>query len=264
MLTLDPLKRFSIAEIKDNECFRGSIKPEYVFPSPLPLPSLNDPISIENLGDDIVNLLLQIGYTDRQEVETELSSEGHRMAKVFYFMITSHVDVTQLDWSLSVGGLSSDFNHDDDNNELIVSPVETSFRIIGSDPFHRHVHGTPGSSHSGEPMSFAVQLDWALPEQTLVHYEDIHTISCKGHELIEIMASIQATVRKLGMQWFHPDDFQVICRQEEVGLYAIAQCTYDNLELNLYLHLCHGSSESFTVFCRAVEESIKTLSNIST
>jgi BR serine/threonine kinase len=62
MLTLDPKSRFRIAEIKEHEAFRlGLVSPNYVLPSPLPIPQLPDPMDRSCIDESIIRLLSAIG-----------------------------------------------------------------------------------------------------------------------------------------------------------------------------------------------------------
>lgn len=251
MLTLDPTKRFTIARIKAHECFRGEILPEYIFPTPLPISSFNEPIPEDQLSDEIYDTLIKIGYTDKESLRAELTSATPSISKVFFHMITSRLAIEQIDWSASVASLTTEYTAED--SYLIDSPTRQAFAVVGSDPFHRHIYGP--KSHSEEPMSLAKKVDWAIPEKGGVEVEQTHILDCSSIPLTYVMLSVQRAVRQLGMQWFHPDDFSIICRHVENDIYVSANVTYENSALQLSLQLLSGPPQAFTAFCQAIETS---------
>jgi BR serine/threonine kinase len=251
MLTLDPTKRFTIAQIKAHECFRGDIMQEYVFPTPLPISSFNEPIPEDQLTDEVFDTLLKIGYPSKESLKEELTKSQPSISKVFFHMITSRLAIEQIDWSASVSSLTTTYGAED--SYLIDVPTRQAFAVMGSDPFHRHAYGP--KSHSDEPMSLAKKVDWALPEKEDAEVEQTHTLDCSSIPLTYVMLSVQRAVRQLGMQWFHPDDFSIICRHVEMGIYVSTNVFIENSTLQLSLQLLNGTPQAFTAFCQAVETS---------
>ena len=250
MLTLDPAKRFTISQIKAHECFRGEILPDYIFPTPLPTSSYSDPVPIEQLSEDIIDTLIKIGYPDKDSLIAELTAHGPSVAKIFFHMITKLFALDQIDWSQSLSAITTSYEPDD--SDLVEEPQRQAFAVMGTDKFHRHVIPL---SHRDEPMSLAHKAEWALPVKEQVEYEQVHMLDCSSIPLTYSMLSVQRAVRQLGMQWFHPDDFSILCRHEEMGLYCSAVAAVEGVSTSLSLQLYSGTPEAFTVFCKAVESS---------
>lgn len=253
MLTIDPQKRMTIAQIKAHECFRGDINPEYAFPTPLPVSSYNMSIPSEKITPDVIETMIKIGYPDEQSLIEELNNPQPAISKVFFHLCTQRPALDQMDWSQSAQGYSL---HNLTESALLVEPAKQAFQIIGSEVFHRHALMSQPQSHKDEPMSYAVKAEWDLPEPENIEYEQIKNIDVTGMPLIYIMLAAQRTVRALGMQWFHPDDFTIICRHLEMGIYASVMVNVVNERALATAYLMQGTPETFTAFCTALENEI--------
>lgn len=253
MLTIDPTKRISIAQIKAHECFRGDINPEYVFPTPLPLSSYNIPIPTERITQEVIETLLKIGYPDADDLMEELTNPQPAISKIFFHLCTSRLALDQIDWSQSASGVAS---HNLTDNALIVEPANQAFQIVGSEMFHRHALLAQPASHRGEPMSYAKKAEWDLPEPENIEYEHVNNIDVTGMPLVYTMLAVQRTVRALGMQWFHPDDFTIICRHLDMGIYVSVQVNVVNDKALATTYLMEGTPETFTAFCTTLENEI--------
>ena len=251
MLQLDPQNRFTISKIKSHECFRGSIQSIYIFPTPNPLPSSNDPIILDSLSPDILDTLEKIGYSDKEQLIDELSSPNTTMAKVFSQMLQTHFSIEQLDWTSSVGNLSTQ-NCSSDNSSIEVDPIRTNFQVLGSDQFHRHIFNN-SASFTNEPLSFAMKVDWSIPIQDNIQSDsNTHRIFCSTLKPLDIMISIQNILRSYNMQWFHPDDFCILCRQNSIGFYAEIKCKFELKKLYLDINLIQGNTDAYINLIKSV------------
>ena len=251
LLVLDPAKRVSIPAMKMQPYFRLGLPPDYVVPHPLPIPSMQMPIMYDTIQPEAIDVLRKIGYTDNEELINELTSPEHSMAKVFYYMLTSKVAIDQLDWSRAVGGPS--FGHNADE-PFMVGPSMTAFTVSGADPFHRNPSVNPGGSLEAG-MSLASRPEWAMPDSEPVAV--MQTFDIEAHlTTVETMMAVQFVVSKLEMQWFYPDDFMIIARFENAGLYVVFQCMPADDVTRLQVQLCRGTTELFVVVCQRIEEVI--------
>ena len=117
MLTVDPAKRISLQEIKEHPAFRRGIPPFYTFPSPLPIPSITQPIDLKQLDEDTLLFLKQFGYDgdDENALAEELSSDRHSMIKVFVYMLTNRMSLDNLPWKFPE-------KDENDGNEMETNP----------------------------------------------------------------------------------------------------------------------------------------------
>ncbi|OHT13109.1 putative CAMK family protein kinase [Tritrichomonas foetus] len=258
MLTLDPSKRITLAQLKSHECFRWGLPPEYVLPAPLPTPSFNDPIPPDAVAPEVFDLLRKIGYTDAEELAVDFATPGHTMAKVFYFMLTSQIAMEQLQWDSSVGGVQEMPINEE---PYMMDAANTAYTIMGNDPFHRHNY--PSSATSYESVnSLAIRAEWAMQPQEHIVYEQTHLIQCPGLNITMAMFGIQLLMRKLEMQWFHPDDETIICRHSQQNLYVViqGQDATEQSPTAIQLQLCSGTQESFSILIRGSQEILSAIS----
>ncbi|OHS95142.1 putative CAMK family protein kinase [Tritrichomonas foetus] len=263
ILVLDPASRLTISEMKNHPCFRKNIPFEYTMPRPLPLPSFKDPIDPSTVPPEIIDVLRKIGYYDEQELAADFATDQHTMAKVFYFMMTSRVALDQLDWSQSV----SMGEEPDINDEIMLNPTNSAYTVFNNDPFNRHRSTNTSHSNVEISTSLAFRPEWAMaptePMEVMQAYELM-----AGMDVTNTMLAVQLLIRRLEMQWFHPDDFMVIARQESLGLYLVLQVSQvdqsENPSTKLQIQLCHGTAESFNVVCRGAEEMISLLQQSNT
>jgi BR serine/threonine kinase len=249
MLTIDSRQRITLSQIKAHPCFHLYIPPEYITPVPLPIPNLQQPVQISAVSQDIVDLLRRIGYGDDSELEADLESPSQTMAKVFYFMLTSQIKIEQLQWDASVGGVQRD-----DETAILMDPIATNFAIVEGDPFHRHRY-VPGES-TGSVASAAVRSDWAVPDQRAIVYEEVHLMTCPKMTITQTMFGIQGLMRRLEMQWFHPDDETIFCRHDDQHLYVLIQGKEDasqEVTTTLQFQMFSGTAEGFSVVIHSAE-----------
>ena len=259
MLTLDPAQRITLNQIKAHPCFRMGLPADYVLPSPLPTPSLYDPIPPESIQGEVFDLLRKVGYVDAEELSNDLQATGHTMAKVFYIMLTSQVPLDKLQWEASVGGVQQSPMNEE---TYILSPSQTSYQLRpNADPFYRHPFSLP-SSVAESINSLASRADWAAPESSQIIYEQMHLIHCPpGVNITMAMYSIQIVMRKLEMQWFHPDDEIIICRHNQQNLYVFIQGldATEQTPTVLQFQLFIGKNEAFSILIHSAQEVLNAL-----
>ena len=243
MLTKDPHARIKISEIKRHPAFIQDLPPDFIQPTPLPLPSMSKPIDPNSVTPDLRDILRKIGYPTDEELNADLASPEATMAKVFYSMLTTRMMLDQLNWDKCVGSnesLSSSSSYD----SFIVDPS------LNTDDFSLF----NGQSNSYlNPQSLANPADWALPLNESPQYSAQKMIPLDSPNVFSTMSCVQIALSQLHMQWFYPDETMIICRQEEKNLYAVIQ--FDQLS-GLSIQLCLGAMENFAVICYAIEEAI--------
>ena len=248
MLQKDPNQRIKLREIKTHPAFTQGLPPDFIQPSPLPLPSLTTPIDPCTVSDELRDILRKIGYSTDEELNTDLGSTEPTKAKVFYSMLTTRMMLEQLDWDKSVGS--------------------TGFMMSGSSSFDTFLVGPSaglsadslglarGSSFAmNDPHSLANPAEWSVAPQEVSEYSETKVINTCPLKLFDVMNIVQKQVSSLLMQWFYPDETMIICRQEEKNLYVVIQYDSDN-DQKLSVQLCQGMMENFMVVCMAIEEAI--------
>jgi BR serine/threonine kinase len=229
------------------------IPAEYICPSPLPLPSFQCPLDYDSISPEIIDLLRRIGYRDDEELKADFANSSQTMAKVFYFMLSSQISIGELHWEESVGGITEVT----EDEAIMMSPIQRSFALSGDDPFHRHQYRESQSVEMS--CSAVITADWAIPDPREIVYEQIHAIACPSITLAQTMSTMQALMRHLDMQWFHPDDETIFCRHAAQGVYAVIQGKEDATSdqgTTIQLQLCIGTREAFSVLVVAARDAL--------
>ncbi|KAH0786265.1 CAMK family protein kinase [Histomonas meleagridis] len=249
LLTVDPAKRITISEIKKLPIFRINLPEDYIVPTPIPIPHISQPVDMANVPYDIIDILKKIGYDDEKELRADLTSNEHTMAKAFYHMLMSRSLLDQsIDWSLSV---DSGSNASDSflEQELFLGPQ----------------YGYSGTSNGDSSSQFDAasylnsvvnRPDWDIPETQSIEAIQTNEIDCNGLQITDAMLLMQKMMKQLGMQWFHPDEYTILCRNETMGITLLIQCDPElaGEETKLKFQILEGSTDSFNLICRTATE----------
>ena len=243
LLTVEPSKRITIPEIKEMPIFRINLPDDYITPSPIPLPNLSNPIDLTNASTEVIDVLKKIGYDDDKELEADLLSEEHSMAKVFYYMLTSRIYDNQIDWSLSVdSGNDKSFQ----DQEILVESFQNAYGV-NSIPYSYGTDNRFDYSYS-YMNSVADHPDWGVPENDSLNAIKTIDVDCKGLQITDVMRLMQKMMKQLCMQWFYPDEFTILCRNESLGILMIIQSDPDlpDGETKLKFQLLNGLLDTFS------------------
>ena len=261
MLTVDPSQRITIAQIKQHPAFKMYSPDNYVFPKPIPLPFLPDPIDLSTVDPNVYKILTQLGYSSEDEVKSELSAPTHNMAKVFYSMLMNQVSLRSLPWDMlhdeSQGHILS-------QDQFLVSP-QTSFGAVGmvqtGDPFRR-LPKVPMIS-SPEIYSYAEKTDgWGTSDFSTLETdtsdeEQDFTLEMK---MEQFMVIAQKIMTNFGYVYFHPDDVQLICKKYEPETYIMFNglCTTDT-QIEINMSRKYGTSLEFSDIVAALTEELHSI-----
>jgi BR serine/threonine kinase len=251
MLTVDPSQRIKIAEIKETRAFRMFYPEGYVFPKPLPVPFISDPIDPATVPPATYSVLRCIGYASDQEITDELTSPTHTMAKVFAYMLSHSISVDALNWPT------------DNAVEVIpeeafmVSPdLKAISSLNASDPFRRR-RAIPSVS-SPETFSFAEkQFGGIFPSDT--EFEDQCQLFDQIYLPLEnVMAGLQKCLVDNNYEFLHPDDMHLFARNTTDDSYVIFEAKYLDIEqIQLKLHPLKIERHNFDALVSFVSESIR-------
>jgi BR serine/threonine kinase len=234
ILTVDPEKRITIEAIKNHPAFTKDLPPDYVLPTPLPLPSLRAPVDISSIQPKMLVVLRQIGYQNDEEVAEELMSEGPSMAKVFHFMLTRVADRSFLPWpgrppvEMAEGDMLDSPGPDGEQDLLPLSAFESCY-------------------------SLAKKADWSIGDAVQILYEQEETIKHIKMGMIGLMFTLQCVMNDLQFDWFHPDDVTLIVRTRDgedvtcIGEFA------EGDEMLLRVQMAKGSPASFKIIIARIK-----------
>lgn len=256
LLVVDPATRITIDQIKNHPAFRLYTPEGYVFPKPLPIPLLVDPIQPSAVPPATFSALKSIGYSSDQEINEELLSPTHTMAKVFAHMLTNSIALEMLQWPSGIDMQSIPAE------AFLVSPKDEHLGgTVSNDPFARRRYN-PDTSSTPEVYS--------LVERTMGQWDDLNTaenepqpFQISAIPIDVLMCGLQkALVEQLGCEYLHPDDMHIICRREiskEAFMFSAEYRNDDQLTLNMIP--IKIDSKEFDVLIQQVGEVIQGIIN---
>jgi BR serine/threonine kinase len=224
MLTVDPVSRLTISQIKAHPAFRiGLISPNYQLPQSLPLPMIQGPIDVSGIDPAIFEILRGVGFRSDEELIEDFDAAGTTMAKVFYMMLVGN-KYDMFPWEHGAECPPSPLT-----DMFMLAPQLSEYDEQPADPFAPR----RASGHSQNDLLTAVS-----PAQRIQMYEvqsreagaDI-VQPCIGINLpLEVlMAKMQAMLASLNFQWFHPDDFTIVARFADLASYLTVRVKHETV-----------------------------------
>lgn len=247
LLVVDPAKRMTISAMKMHPFFRIGLPFEYVLPSPLPLPSFLEPIDLDTISTDAIDVLHKIGYVNDDELIADLTSRQHTMAKVFYFMLTAKLNLETLDWSQAFCG---SFQHQLMQDDIM-------YEMNSFSQFEMNSLNIQNSKSVDLSTSLASRAEWAVIQDQNNSMENLNqfTIIANMSRICAIL-EIQRLAKQLDMQWFHNDDFSIIARKENTYIVVQFFEMTEQDKIQILIQLWQGSQEFFRTYCQFAEEII--------
>lgn len=215
MLQVDPNLRLTCRQIKEHPAFRIGLPPEYILPCPFPLVSLNDSLDLDTIDQNVIDTLKQLGFSSVDEINTQLSTPGSSLVKVFYSMLMRQSDLDALPWP-DEGHSGANFSH---------SPQIFNNNI--SDTLGHHVM-TPMSNMSFSPMhySLAERAHWGNIEDGSYPCEIEQPIMDINLSLEVVISRMQMLLNEMGFVWLYPDDVTLISKDRESASVVVFTITY--------------------------------------
>jgi hypothetical protein len=243
MIVVDPTKRITLGEIKRHPAFTRGLPDGYVVPSPLPLPSLQDPIEPGSVQPQLLKVLRQIGYATDDELAVDLLATGQTMAKVFHYMLTRHVDRVALPWENG--------RHFDDDSAFGEVLEGTPKELLEPDPPAERV------AHVEVSYSLAEKPDWAIGDVVLVSYQQDQVIDSIRTKAPFLMMTLQCIMNDLHYDWFHPDDLSLLVRTT-TGEFLVCEAEYVDPEfMKLRVKMEEGPEKLFGAIMKRLTDVLK-------
>jgi BR serine/threonine kinase len=245
MITVDPVQRITIDEIKKSAPFLRNLEPDYVLPSPIPFTHYSRPVDPAGVAEDILVVLRQIGYTNEDELRDDLQATTVTMAKVFVAMLTAQLDLETLPWEDRAAEGSDTILNQESLLALtgIADPGPNPL-----DPFRRRMQMT--SPPSTKVSSVASRAEWYVEPTLSAAYwiADDHT-RLTGWAVWDVMYEVQFAVADCGLQYFHPDPLTMYVRKSDRLFYVSVIVEFiakDALDVKILLH--KGMTQQFQDF----------------
>jgi BR serine/threonine kinase len=245
MLEVDPKKRVTIAEIKQTPAFQRDMPPDYIFPVPLPIPLLVDPVDPDSLDETTIDTLHQLGYESDRELRYDLRSKEHKMAKVFVAILTNRLSFDHLPWNTAEA-------NDPDGSPG--SPIFFSPDADGLNNWSGRSDSGPlsGGSYGGSVTEPLFTAGEPTPPSTS---QEIDSTA----EVEWIMGALQPYLSREGFAWFHPHSFKIIARRLADPLMDIEILAIIDPETRMFrirVSLIQGDMMEFGEFVQRIEACI--------
>ena len=130
-----------------------------------------------------------------------------------------------------------------------------NYVVGGTSPFHRHLLGP--MSQKDVPQSVAKHSDWVLPEPGKVSVSSTKVIEITEMSLEYILLACQRVIRQMNMHWFHIDDFNILCKNDESQMYTSISVSNDEKKFNLEIHLLSDENELFLALISSIENELE-------
>lgn len=256
ILNVDPAKRLTLDEVKEHPAFRIGLPDNYIIPTPLPVPLIEEPMEIYDIDPRVISILTQIGYDDMDELIQDLESHEHKMVKSFCRLLSKKTSIEELPWPSIVNSEKKDQIVPDD---LFKMPPQTP--MIGtnftvSDPFKRL------NKHKGKRISSiginsnAVRADWDVEDSELA-FNVIQAFLGIVLTPEKLMIEIQNYCKDSGYEWFFPNEYCLMCHNPDVSTFIVAEiqreCEYS---IKLTVYLVNGSTNAYNLFINDMSEKI--------
>lgn len=232
MLTVEPEKRITIAEIKEHKAFLNGYPKSYVLPSPIPIPDLEEPLSIDDIPDSHFESLCQLGIS-RDEARDQLTSAGTNVSKVFVNMLLQNQEFENLPWNEAVSALP-----ECENDEFFLTEGFGQGMIdnsgLASQWQQEHDSFAPGRFSLTKPMY--------LPSATREEYEAEETFEQSCVSLPVLFANLQKILIENSFVFFHPNDVTLIAKNRSGSYVKITALFEDENTFNLTLYVQNDAS----------------------
>ena len=233
MLTVDPAKRITLAEIKQHPAFRIGLAPLYVCPTPQPIPDELPPVDRKKLPEIALDVLHQLGFSD-EELDKELPTNAHTVAKEFCYMMEGKVSFDQLQWT--------SVTHEGPEIIPLMMPPE-GIPILS----------TPSRSVSRDSLQGSISY-YSVVERSILGF-DIPTLPECDKKTIEteaqtevVMNAVQQYLNECNFNWVYPDDFTIFTRGLGLDVAIRLKPVVDTTVQNIEVVLVSGPYETFDQF----------------
>jgi hypothetical protein len=211
----------------------------------LPFASFTEPIDIANVPEEVLHILTQIGFRDRNDLIEQLLSRENPMAKIFVGLLMKTTDLDQLPWDTAQSGPMAP-----------IMPMEAS--MPSREDTLSESSGFPNESQIPESPSLGSCSFDALPlwddrATSPLQILATQTFETTGITMWSVMTTIQYGLAKLPYLWFHPNSRLLYVRSIEANSYysvAASFRTQADVTVTVYAH--KGDNDDSMVFFNAL------------
>lgn len=207
ILVADPNERLSIEQIKNHPAFLKYLPDGYVLPKPLPLPNIEEPINPDLVDKRVIQILLEIGYKNIEELKLDFLSNERTMAKIFYFILKQQNNQYLMKWKGN-----QEQNECDNQN---------------SDFYNLYEKNT----------------GWKLFNLNYKKYKYEYNIN--NYSFYDLIYLIQQLLTKMKYDWYYPNEQILIAKIDEYEIISFEIKCSDNNILKLIIKANEPTEKDF-------------------
>ena len=203
MLTVDPMKRITISQIKEHPAFKIGLAPLYVCPTPQPIPEYLPPTSIDDLKDIEIDVLNHLGLSG-DELVKELESDEHTSAKEFVYMLKGIIEFDSIKWDLT---------ELPENTQFLMTPHEKATNELQKYSLPKSI-SSGFSEPSGTSFSVIERTFFSTDKDGMIAGSEKRIINTESPNET-LMNALQMFLTSEGFKWVYPDDFMLLARSDD-------------------------------------------------
>jgi hypothetical protein len=240
MLCADVDQRISMADVKTHPAFFLDLPGvQYTVPTPLPLPSLEEPVDIASVDQTLMLTLRWIGFDTDAEIIEELQAKEHTSAKAFWYMFVHRFDVRELPWTGD--------KVPDSDGKLIMPPM----KMEQEEPACPVLVSLP--SPDVQSLKRSVLTSHVIEREKVVE-EAISGLPWRPEEL---MGLVQIMITLKDYEWFHPNDIEIMASPPSRDFYLVFRVEYVEVELlELVVRGYQTSQDVVLDWIRAIRQAV--------
>jgi len=248
MLTVDPASRITISQIKNHDAFRIGVPESYIFPTPIPLPTISDPIETSLVPKGIINSIMQIGMESEDTILNELQTNTHNMTKVFYTIFSKNVSLRSLPWrNVKPSPINS--------NSFFVSPQ--SDYILASPVNPKSISSLEMFSMNENPLVW----DYGNSKNENENVEEVHEFSELTCTVEVFMGLVQNIFINRNYDFFYPNSLQLITKRPDYEMFVVVNVDYTSSNtIHVEVARIFGDAEEFFEIVSCLIDSISSIS----
>jgi BR serine/threonine kinase len=255
ILTVDVTKRITISQIKAHPAFRMFLPAKYIVPAPLLTPRLLDPIGFDDVDDDILAILRSIGYADDATIRRGLEPHDTSMAKVFFNMCLRNQTVENLPWPSG----DDTGNGAELDSAFLMPPQTIATEGIAPNPLVRK-RSLGISSLGSSKNSLAAHADWGDSPAPVIEAEEELAFTDIAIALPDMMTELQVFLREMAIDWFHPNDQELIGRTADRAMYVGLEVTISGTDqVDIHVWMLRGNAQIFGQFVDGITRLVERL-----
>jgi hypothetical protein len=256
MLIVDPTKRMTMAEIKSHRAFRHGLPAPYVLPTPIPVAALSEPLQVreDELNDEMKLLFTRIGI-NADELATELRATGGNLVKLFVVLLTQKLEIGELPWDQAITRLPVPIDsiiHNPvlfDDAPLFERDTAAVWKVRG----RKIDRSRRQSSDCGPfgPFSTPHLVEWFTFDHRPYQFDRRFECAPANLSLEELMWRLQDVLLQNMFCFFHPDDHQLLGKDERNGFVRIT-ATYEAKDRTSWFIETKDVTEDIVGACQAI------------